>query len=88
MSDPLNEAERDIETVPRLALTRSELAKALGVSDRIVTRLLANRKSGVPVVRLPGCSRPLFPVEAVREWLSQLQESQGQRGQQNREVDR
>jgi hypothetical protein len=56
-----------VEPVPRLALRRLELAKALGISGRKVDELIANRDSGLPIL---WCGTvPLFPVAQVRKWL-------------------
>ena len=54
----------------RLALSIAEAARVLGVSEGHVRNLMPE----LPHVRLGG--RVVFPVEALREWLRKLTETQ------------
>ena len=58
MSTPVN-------LLSRLALSASELAEALGVSERLVRDL----QSEIPHTWLGR--RVVFPVDQVREWLAE-----------------
>ena len=55
--------------VERLALTTSELAKALGISVRHLQSQIKAGAICLPSIRL-GRSR-LFPIEAVKTWLAE-----------------
>ena len=58
-----------VAPVPRLALTREELAESLGVSDRTISHM---QRSGLPHVRLGASDgRVVFPVAEVADWLAQ-----------------
>lgn len=53
---------------PRLALTRIEAARAIGVSPRSIDALIADRTSGFPVVRVGA--RIVIPVRGLDSWLA------------------
>ena len=53
-------------SVPRLALSRSEAAASIGVSEDYFDRHVA---AGLPMVRLGR--RCLVPVAALEKWLTQ-----------------
>lgn len=55
-----------IEPVPRVTLSVAEAAKALGLSDRTITSMIA--KGEIPVVRIG--KRRLIPVDGLREWVA------------------
>jgi len=64
--------------LPVLALRRVQAAKSLGISPRKLDELVADRTSGIPVVRLG--TRVVFPVDLLRQWLAdQAQEKGGDR---------
>ena len=55
--------------VPKLALTRTECAPAMGVGIRMVDQLIAGRRgSGFPVAYVG--SKPLIPVGPLQDWLA------------------
>jgi excisionase family DNA binding protein len=62
--------ESRVHLTERLALRPSEAAKALGVSERTLRQILPE----LPHVRLGG--RIVIPVQALREWLRELTETQ------------
>lgn len=53
-----------VEPIPRLALTKKEAAKALGVSVQTIWRLTATGK-------LPKTTYGVFPISAIEEHLRQ-----------------
>ena len=66
------------EPVLRLALTRDEAAKALGISLRSVDALIAEQASGFPVVRVGR--KVLVPVQLLERWLEEQYERDKQGG--------
>ena len=54
---------------PCLALRPKDAAKALGIGDRKLWEITADRTSGIPHVRF-GRS-VLYPVRELQEWLAQ-----------------
>ena len=60
---------------PRLALRPKEAAKAIGISERKLWEITADKTSGIPVIRWGKCV--VYPVDLLRDWLSE----QAQRGQ-------
>ena len=54
---------------PRLALTRIEAARSIGVSPRSIDVLIADRTSGFPVVRVGA--RVVVPVKELTQWLTE-----------------
>ena len=58
----LEEQER-VELATRFAVTAAELARALGISERLVR----DHQAELPHVWIGN--RVLFPVDGVREWL-------------------
>lgn len=64
------------EPVPRLALTREELAASLGVSDRTISAMTANGE--LPYVRFGAAGgRILYPVDLLRRWLTERAKGEG-----------
>ncbi len=57
----------DVHGVERLALNTSELARALGCSERHIQSMAKSGALNIPSFRL-GRLR-LFPVEGVKKWL-------------------
>ena len=57
-------------TPQRLALTRTEAAKAIGVSPRLIDSLIADRTSGFPIARISG--RVVVPIRPLEEWLAKM----------------
>jgi excisionase family DNA binding protein len=55
-----------VEPVPRVALSVAEAAKALSLSDRTITSMIA--RGEIPVVRIG--KRRLIPVDGLREWVA------------------
>ena len=55
--------------MPPLSLRPDEAAKALGVSRRTIDTLIADRTSGLPVVRVGRAV--LIPVDGLRRWLDE-----------------
>ena len=55
-----------VEPVPRVTLSVAEAAKALSLSDRTITSMIA--KGEIPVVRIG--KRRLIPVEGLRKWIA------------------
>lgn len=59
----------NVAQVPRLALTRTEAAEAIGVSARMIDSLLADRNAAFPAVRLGA--RVAIPVRELQNWLAE-----------------
>lgn len=55
-----------VEPVPRVTLSVAEAAKALSLSDRTITSMIA--KGEIPVIRIG--KRRLIPVDGLREWVA------------------
>ena len=57
------------QPVPKLALTRTECAQAMGVGVRSIDTLIAGRRgNGFPVCRVGN--KPIIPVGPLRDWLA------------------
>ena len=55
--------------VPKLALTRTECARAMSVGIRTVDQLIAGRRgNGFPVAYIG--SKPLMPLGPLQDWLA------------------
>lgn len=55
--------------VPRLALRPKDAARALGVGERKLWELTADRTSGIPHIRFGKVL--LYPVKELERWLSE-----------------
>ncbi len=55
--------------VPCLGLRRKDAAAALGIGERKLWEITADRTSGIPHVRLGKAV--LYPVRELRDWLAQ-----------------
>ena len=53
--------------VPRLALRPREAAAAIGISERALWSLTADRTSGIPHARIGTCV--VYPVRELTDWL-------------------
>jgi len=63
-------------SVQRLGLTRTEAAKAIGVSPRSIDTLIADRTSGFPFVKIG--TKVVVPVRELADWLAaQAQKKRG-----------
>ncbi len=60
--------DRQLERTPRLALRPKEAAKAIGISERKLWELTADRTSGIPHWRCGKCI--LYPVRELADWLA------------------
>ena len=69
--------ERCHGTPQRLALTRTEAAKAIGVSPRTIDSLIADRANAFPLLRIG--SRVLIPVGLLEIWLAEQAKKNGDR---------
>lgn len=63
---PARGAKRGRRKRPRLALRPVEAAKAIGISERTLSRL--TKAGDVPHVRI-GTSVLLYPIPALKSWL-------------------
>lgn len=52
-----------------LGLRPKEAARAIGVSDRKLWEITADRDSGIPHVRFGGCI--VYPARALADWLDE-----------------
>ena len=52
----------------RLALTRTEAARAIGISPRSIDALIADRTSGFPIIRVGA--RVVVPIRLLEQWLT------------------
>ena len=59
----------------RLALRPHEAARALGISERALWSITADKSSGIPHTRL-GRS-VLYPTDLLREWLAKQVKTEG-----------
>lgn len=71
MSDRTNEKKTSPSQADLLclALRPREAAKALGIGERKLWEITADRASGVPHIRLGRAV--LYPVDLLRDWLAQ-----------------
>ena len=58
----------DASAMPRLALRPKEAAKALGLGERKLWEITADRTSGIPHVKFGRAI--LYPVDELRTWLA------------------
>lgn len=72
---PAHITKPDARGVERLALSLDETAKAIGCSSRHLQAQLKEKNIDLPSFRL-GRLR-LFPVDAIRKWISEQCETQG-----------
>lgn len=69
MIDPLTQPDHvQVDRVPRISLRPSEAARAMGISGRLLSTLIADRGSGIPIVRIGRAV--LLPVAELRTWLA------------------
>ena len=71
IDDPSTKPATPVRTVsvPKLALTRNEAAKALSCGIRSVDQLIAGRRgNGFPVAYVG--TKPLIPVNELKAWLA------------------
>lgn len=61
---------------PCLALRPREAAKALGIGERKLWELTANRTSGIPHIHVGRAI--VYPVDALRRWLDQQADQGGE----------
>ena len=62
--------DTDRTGTPKLALSRTQCATAIGVSPRKIDELIAGRTgNGFPVVYLGR--KPVIPVDLLNAWLSE-----------------
>jgi len=59
----------EVPGIPRLALRPKEAARAIGIGERKLWEITADRKSGIPHVRLGKAI--VYPVEDLRRWLAE-----------------
>jgi len=64
----------DIDTTPRLALRPKDAAKALGIGERKLWEITADRDSGIPHVHFGKAV--LYPVADLERWLSEQAEKE------------
>lgn len=55
--------------IPILGLRPKDAAKALGIGERKLWEITADRTSGIPVVRFGKAI--LYPVDELRTWLAE-----------------
>ena len=60
---------------PRLALRPKDAAKALGIGERKLWEITADRTSGIPHVRFGRAV--VYPVDELRRWLAAQSERKG-----------
>lgn len=56
-------------TLPRLALRPREAAKALGIGERKLWELTADRTSGIPHIHVGRAV--VYPIDGLRRWLDE-----------------
>lgn len=64
-----------ISSTPRLALRPKEAAKALGIGERKLWELTADRTSGIPHVHVGRAV--VYPVADLQRWLSEQAQTTG-----------
>lgn len=52
-----------------LALKPRDAAKVIGISERKLWEITADRTSGIPFIKMG--TRTLYPVKELREWLGE-----------------
>ena len=74
MTDIAPRQDTDRTGIPKLALSRTQCATAIGVSPRKIDELIAGRTgNGFPVVYLGR--KPVIPVDLLNAWLTQQAKS-------------
>ena len=77
MKEPTPESQ-STNDVTRVALNRLHGAEAMDISPRLLDGLIAGRRAnGFPVVYLN--SKPIIPVDLLREWLRKEAQRKGGR---------
>lgn len=66
----------DPALVPTLAMRPKDAARALGIGERKLWELTADRDSGIPHVRLGRLV--LYPTRELADWLTERAEKGGQ----------
>ena len=64
-----------VEPVPRLSLRPTEAARAMGIGERLLSTLIADKTSGLPVVRVGRAV--LIPTDALKAWLADQVDGRG-----------
>ena len=64
--------------LPCLALRPREAAKALGIGERKLWEITADRTSGIPHARLGKAV--VYPVAELERWLAECASASGKRG--------
>lgn len=67
----------DEHIFPRIGLTRTEAAEALGISVRTLDSLISDRANEFPIVRIGR--KVVIPRTALEDWLLRQQVQQGGR---------
>ena len=62
-------AQPDSVPIPTLALRPKDAARALGIGERKLWEITADRTSGIPHFRLGKAL--LYPVDDLRTWLAE-----------------
>ena len=57
------------EAPPPLALRPKEAARALGIGERKLWEITADRTSGIPHARFGKCI--IYPVRELQDWLAE-----------------
>ena len=68
---------KSTDLVPRLSLRPREAAAALGLGERKLWEITADRSSGIPHVRFGKAI--LYPVDELRRWLAEQAQKGGRR---------
>jgi len=63
--------------VPALALSPKEAARALGIGERLLWSITADRDSGIPHLRLGR--RLIYPTRELQDWLAERATAEGKR---------
>ena len=64
--------------VPRLALRPAECARALGIGERKLWEITADKNSGIPVIKLGRAV--VYPVASLETWLADQAQNKGRPG--------
>jgi len=68
-ADPILDNTPNPDAPPRLALRPTECAKALGISERKLWEITADKSSGIPHLSFGRSIR--YPVQELRIWLGE-----------------
>lgn len=69
MTSERSENVKTARDIPRLALRSKEAARAIGIGERKLWEITADKTSGIPHARLGTAI--MYPIDELRRWLAE-----------------